>query len=77
MYLYIMKNNNRIYGNNIIVGTKDGKKLYYNWHQDRMVEDKTQATGYTISAHAKLVIREIKSVIPGYTWTTELDKPAA
>lgn len=69
-----MKNSNRTYGNIIIIGTKDNTKSYYNWKQDKMIDDKENATGYHSKPAANGVIAQLKNQFPGYTWTTENDK---
>lgn len=66
-------NNNRRDGNNIIIGQKDGKISYWNWHADGMIEEKANATGYHNKRAANYVIDQLSTEIPGYTWTTELD----
>ena len=68
-------NKNRSAGNHIIIGTKNGHVEYYNWHADGMIVDKTQATGYHSGPTAKSVAEQLSKEIPGYTWTTENDKP--
>ena len=72
-YIYSMKNTNRIYGNNIIVGTKEGITEYYNWNQDKMIADKEQASGYDKKTSAQYTIEQIKNQFPDYTFTTLLD----
>lgn len=68
-------NNNRRAGNNIILATKDGQTSYYNWYADGLIPEKENASGYDTKGDAKYVIEQLVTEIPGYTWTTVLDKP--
>ena len=69
-----MKNESRIFGDNICIGTKDGVIKYFSWKQNKMITDKDQATGYHNKPTAKDVINQLKTQFPGYTWITKLDK---
>lgn len=70
------KNPNRRYGNNIIIATdKEGRAKYWNWHQDCLIDDKTNATGYDSRADANSVIKSIGGKFPGNLWAVELDQP--
>ncbi len=70
----IQTNNNRRTGNHIIIATKDGQESYYNWHADGLITKREDATGYYRKSDAKYVIAQLESEIPGYTWSTVLDK---
>ena len=70
----IQTNNNRRIGNHIIIATKDSQKSYYNWYADGLITNKEDASGYDCKHNAKYVIDQLRTEIPGYTWTTILDK---
>lgn len=69
-----MKNIHRTYGNNIIIGVKEGQTEYYNWKQDKMVNSKDEAIGYHSKKAANSVIEQLTRQFPDHTFITVLDK---
>lgn len=67
-------NKNRSVGNHIIIAHKEGKTSYWNWYEDGMIADRTNATGYDSKKNANYVIEQLEKEHPEYTFKTELDK---
>lgn len=73
----MVKNQNRIYGNWIIIAKKGTEEKFYQWKHDELVSKKEDATGYDTKVNANWAIDALQkgNTFPEYEYTTILDKP--